>query len=645
MSKQILLIVFTYIFLLPLNVFANYTGKQILKASQRYGMTDRELKYLLNNTDPDLTLKDNKFGATALIHSAINNRPNMVRLLLEEGGAEIDATDYNRETALMGASRHCHQEVIDILLEFGADKTQVGKFNKTAFDYAKQNCSSSFAENIGGPSGGKTSSISAVVKAKSLFKKKRGMDSDSDSDIDDWGDDDDWPELTPRGNKALQDIVKIKGILDYMDKYERSPGSGPGTVTEKISKKQKVSFQNMAKAIGTWPAIHKKQLARTAEEEKRKQEMKKKIQGSKKRAMSKLRTMGLLKKGGANYRARMDEIERKNKIDNLVNERVNEIIIANEKEKEKLLIEINKKKRRAINLIIFTGSKSKNLNNLKKEKEDVIIAKWRTIKDLLDSEERRIESSNKLKMARKKYQAIRHFRAGGKKLRDKMRALELEEKKANEKAARDAKLAEERRRKELERKLALEKKRLLDELNKKEKALQDALRREEERRLAEEKRKKDLERDGGMVIGGTHGDSDIVKIDEKNKTITTADFKINFLKNRNCQVRKRANGTYFLFVFTYKASDIKQSGRNRAIWFINKSGIPAPLNGGKSCSRRNCNDYAIFHAGGVRKDLFMSNLTLELGKGPKDHFEIYSSKAGNPTIKVSIKECRNFPKK
>ncbi|RLA63529.1 MAG: hypothetical protein DRQ88_12315, partial [Epsilonproteobacteria bacterium] len=232
MSKQILLI----IFLLPLNLFANYTGNQILKASQRHGMTDNELKYLLNNTDPDLTVKDNKFGATALIHASINNRPNMVLLLLAEGGAEIDETDYNRETALMGASRNCHQKVIDILLEFGADKALVGKFNKTAYDYAKQKCGANIIKKIGGPSGREISSMSSVVKAKSLFRKKSG-----DAD------------LSPRGYKALQDLVKVKGILDYMDKTQRASTMSP--------EKQKKSFENMAKAVGAWPALYKEQKA------------------------------------------------------------------------------------------------------------------------------------------------------------------------------------------------------------------------------------------------------------------------------------------------------------------------------------------------------------------------------------------------
>ncbi|RLA64789.1 MAG: hypothetical protein DRQ89_02935 [Epsilonproteobacteria bacterium] len=600
MSKQILLI----IFLLPLNLFANYTGNQILKASQRHGMTDNELKYLLNNTDPDLTVKDNKFGATALIHASINNRPNMVLLLLAEGGAEIDETDYNRETALMGASRNCHQKVIDILLEFGADKALVGKFNKTAYDYAKQKCGANIIKKIGGPSGKEISSMSSVVKAKSLFRKKSG-----DAD------------LSPRGYKALQDLVKVKGILDYMDKTQRASTMSP--------EKQKKSFENMAKAVGAWPALYKEQKARAAKEAKRKQGMKKDLQASKKRAMRKLKAMGQLKQSGSDYRTRKD---------NLLNEKVNAFIVVKEKEreeeKEKEINEGNRRKELAIVELIFSGSKNKDLNSLKNENEDILIGKRDAIKELLDAEEGKIEANTKLKMARKKHQALRHFKSGGKQFRDKMRALELEGKRAEERAELEVKQAEERRKKEYESKLALEKKRILRELNKKEKRLQD------ERRLAEEKNK----RRNSIVFGGTHEKSNIVKIDEKNKTITTSDFQINFLKHSNCEIKKRGNGTYFLFILTYKAKNIKQAGRNRAIWFINKSTQPAPVNGGKKCSRSTCKDYAIFHAGGVRKDLFMNNLAIELGKGPKEYFEIYSSKVGNSTIKVNVKECKNFPK-
>ena len=255
MSKQKLLIIITLIFLLPLNAFSwddewgdddfdddssdsfvsemetggfaeekpsggnTITGKKILKAAQRHGMTDNELGYFLKSTNPDLNVKDQKFGANALIHASINNRPNMVLMLLDVGDMAVDATDYNGETALIGAARHCHQKVIDILLEFSADKTIMGKFKKTAFDYAAQNCSQSLAKNIGGPSGKQLSSMSGIVKAKSAFKRKkptRGAGGAGGS------------ISTAQGKRALNDIVKIKGILDYMDKYKR-----PNPVAEK----------------------------------------------------------------------------------------------------------------------------------------------------------------------------------------------------------------------------------------------------------------------------------------------------------------------------------------------------------------------------------------------------------------------------
>jgi hypothetical protein len=605
------------------------TGEKILKAAQRHGMTDNELRYFLKSTNPDLNVKDQKFGANALIHASINNRPNMVLMLLEVGDMAIDATDYNGETALIGAARHCHQKVIDILLEYSADKTIMGKFKKTAFDYAAQNCSQSFAKNIGGPSGKQLSSISAIVKAKSAFKRKKRPSRGGGGSIS-----------TAQGKRALNDIVKIKGILDYMDKYKN--------LNPKVEKN---NFDKMAKVVGIWPDINKKKLQRAAEEEKRKQQMKRNLAQKKKRAMTKLRTMGFLRKGGTDYRARMEELERKKKIDNIIAEKENEIIIEADKEKEKDIKEGMKRKRRAINLIIFSGTRGKNINSLKNEKEDVIIRKWQSIKELLDAEEGRYESMAKLKMARKKSQAISRFKMGGKQFRITMNKLALEERKAKERAEKEARLAAERKRIELENKLKREKERLLAELNRKEKALQDALKREEERRLAEEKRRKALEeklkneRGPVMVIGDERPDSSIVKIDEKTKTIVTNDFRLNFLKSRNCQIRKRTNGTYFLFVLTYKASNIKQSGRNNAIWFINRSAKSVGEMGGKKCPRSSCKDFAIYHSGGVRKDLFMSNLTVELGRKPKDHFEIYSSRASNPVIKVSVKECKNFPKR
>jgi len=136
-----------------------------------------------------------------------------------------------------------------------------------------------------------------------------------------------------------------------------------------------------------------------------------------------------------------------------------------------------------------------------------------------------------------------------------------------------------------------------------------------------------------------------VIIDRKEKIIKTVDFQLPFLDNMNCFVRRRSNGSYFLFILTYKILNIKQIKRNNAIWFINRSANSVGKRGGKGCSPNSCKDYGIYHSGPqVRKDLFMSNMKVELGKKPKGYIEIYSSRNGYPVIKQDIRQCKDYPR-
>jgi hypothetical protein len=103
----------------------------------------------------------------------------------------------------------------------------------------------------------------------------------------------------------------------------------------------------------------------------------------------------------------------------------------------------------------------------------------------------------------------------------------------------------------------------------------------------------------------------VVVVDKKEEIIRTNDLKLPFLHNMDCYVRKRADGSYFLFILNIRILNIKQIHRKNALWFFNRKATSVGRRGGKKCQVQSCEDYAIYHLGPqVRKDLFMSNMKV-----------------------------------
>ena len=60
----------------------------------------------------------------------------LTEVCLLQSGAEINAKDMLKMTALHWAAQHAHQGVVQTLLKHGADVHALSKFDKTPFDIA-----------------------------------------------------------------------------------------------------------------------------------------------------------------------------------------------------------------------------------------------------------------------------------------------------------------------------------------------------------------------------------------------------------------------------------------------------------------------------------------------------------------------------
>lgn len=72
-----------------------------------------------------------------LQHSATNDRVEIVKFLLDEGYCDVNDTSVGI-TALMFAARDSTPEMVQLLLDYGADKNIKSTDGKTAYDYAVQ---------------------------------------------------------------------------------------------------------------------------------------------------------------------------------------------------------------------------------------------------------------------------------------------------------------------------------------------------------------------------------------------------------------------------------------------------------------------------------------------------------------------------
>ena len=90
----------------------------------------KAFNYALDNCD-----HNNVYWARVLKHSVLNNRIEIVELLLDQKYCDINDVSTGK-TALMYAARESTTEMVQLLLDYGADKNILSYDGKTAYDYA-----------------------------------------------------------------------------------------------------------------------------------------------------------------------------------------------------------------------------------------------------------------------------------------------------------------------------------------------------------------------------------------------------------------------------------------------------------------------------------------------------------------------------
>lgn len=99
------------------------------------------LTYMLEKQVPDQQ-KVNRFGGNALIPAAEKGHLENVKLLLKDGRVDIDHQNNYGYTALIEAvalrdGSSIYQQIVNVLLDAGADKTLRDNTGRTAEDYAQ----------------------------------------------------------------------------------------------------------------------------------------------------------------------------------------------------------------------------------------------------------------------------------------------------------------------------------------------------------------------------------------------------------------------------------------------------------------------------------------------------------------------------
>ena len=91
----------------------------------------KAFKYALENIN-----YDNVDWRLVLQHSVSNDRIKIVKLLLDQKYCNVNDTEETGMTALMFAARDSTPEMVQFLLDCGADKSMKCSDGKTAYDYA-----------------------------------------------------------------------------------------------------------------------------------------------------------------------------------------------------------------------------------------------------------------------------------------------------------------------------------------------------------------------------------------------------------------------------------------------------------------------------------------------------------------------------
>jgi len=93
-----------------------------------------------------------KYGETALMFAAEKGHTEIVQLLLQKG-ADVNAKTNSDRTALMLAAAKAHTEIVQLLLKNGADVNAKNKYGQTAYDLAENDEIKKILKQYGGKSG------------------------------------------------------------------------------------------------------------------------------------------------------------------------------------------------------------------------------------------------------------------------------------------------------------------------------------------------------------------------------------------------------------------------------------------------------------------------------------------------------------
>lgn len=122
-----------------LNENENYSIQAILSlmSALKRGYTEVLTILLQSNLDLD---KTNVFRMTALMHASFHGEEKLVNLLLNSDiNVDVDKQDNLGWTALMFACHRGHVKIVKLLLESGADKSLVNSEGNIAVYYAMRN--------------------------------------------------------------------------------------------------------------------------------------------------------------------------------------------------------------------------------------------------------------------------------------------------------------------------------------------------------------------------------------------------------------------------------------------------------------------------------------------------------------------------
>ena len=111
-----------------IKTFENFNNQDIFTYIENY-----DIESLKNYIDSGYDLnKQNNYGYTPLIYATFNIE--IVKLLLN-AGADIDKQNKYGYTALTLAALYNYHEIVELLLDYGADEFILDEDNKSFYDY------------------------------------------------------------------------------------------------------------------------------------------------------------------------------------------------------------------------------------------------------------------------------------------------------------------------------------------------------------------------------------------------------------------------------------------------------------------------------------------------------------------------------